>query len=340
MSVIIEKTSPMSSHIKPAAMRSLLVCSALAGAVILAPVEANANPPTIEFSEAAESSSFTYEDLRTIEVSLDQLPIGNLNGKQILSYSPYEMLQSVRPSELIELDEASVALRLIISEVGADRLVNSQYGLEEALAILHTVGNRLIPAVFDPDNDNITPYEGCGSQGSFGACANPDQYLGMSTRRALKPLRQYNRDTILEAADIAFLAWSLYSSGDIPDFTGGATVYVHRCGGAAYGQTTYHCDGTDDRGISDTPGANPHTGPMILSAPLSIANGGGEYLNNHGFYNIQRSYLIDYQRTTSDPLWLSLIEAENNFVSSNDTPDEEVNDRALSLWLSPLAPPH
>jgi hypothetical protein len=284
-------------------------------------------------------SPATESDTRNLEVTLDRLPFGALNGTLILSYAPDELLSRVRASELPTLDEASIAVRLIISEVGADRLTESQHGLEEALAILHTVGNRLTPSAFDPDNANITPYDGCGPSGSIGTCANPDQYLGMATRRALKPFSVYYRETVIAAADIAYLAWNLYSTGAISDFTGGATVYVHRCGGSAYGQTTYHCDGTDARGVADTPGANPYTGPMVLSSPVSSADGGGDYLRSNGYYNIHHSYRVEYQRIDTSTSELAIAEADLYSLPSLWLPSsnsESDGDGDLRLWLTPL----
>ena len=329
----IKSWSPLSAMVS-----STVVWTVTAG-VLGVTNTAEANPCNIGICVVDDLSQVTETGPRNLQVTLDRLPFGELTGSRLLDYNPNELLRSVSSSELPTIEEASVAVRLIISEVGADRLIDNQHGLEEALAILHTIGNRLTPSVYDPDNANINPYEGCGPSGSIGTCANPDQYLGMATRRALKPLSAYSRETIIEATDIAYLAWVLYDTGAVPDFTGGATVYVHRCGGAAYGQTTYHCDGSDSRGIIDTPGANPHTGPMVLSAPLSSANGGAQYLESNGYYNIRRSHHVDYELAELRVSETAIAEVDPdqliaNSPSSNNT---EANN-GLGLWRSLLSP--
>jgi hypothetical protein len=327
------KTPNLSSVVKSALMWA--VVAGISGLTNTA----DANPCEIGICLVDDLSQVAETSPRNIQITLDRLPFGDLNGTLFLEYDPSELLRHVSASELPTIEEASVAVRLIISEVGADRLIDNQHGLEEALAILHTIGNRLKPSAFDPDSANITPYEGCGPTGSIGTCANPDQYLGMATLRALKPLNAYTRETILEATDIAYLAWVLYDTGAIDDFTGGATVYVHRCGGTAYGRTTYHCDGSDSRGIIDTPGANPHTGPMVLSAPLSSANGGAEYLQSNGYYNIRRSHHVDYEIIEPRVAQTAIAETDIDQLATNNPPSTNTGaDDELRLWLTPLSP--
>ena len=292
---------------------------AIAAALAIAPSEAEAGPCDIGICLVDDISNVVLTAPRTIAVTLDHLPFVELTGSLELTYTPSELLRRVRKRQLSDLDEASYAVRLIISEVGADRLLKSAHGLEEALAILHTVGNRLDPAIYDPDGAGVKPYEGCGPLGSFNDCANPIQYLGMATSRALKPLEAYNRDMIIDTTDIAFVAWTLYNEGLVPDFTGGATVYVHRCGGTAYGRSTWHCDGNDSRGIQDIRGANPHTGPMVLSAPISSADGGGQYLASRGYYNIRRTHTVDYEIFEPKPREPIIVETMPMAVA--DVPD-------------------
>jgi hypothetical protein len=339
MSVRKEQTNSKSWTLLYVAIRSLVSFSVCSMGILGLSTTAKASPCDIGICVIDDLSQVSESGPRNLEVTLDRLPFGDLNGTLLLNYTPNELLRKVSASELPNIDEASIAVRLIISEVGADRLIESQHGLEEAIAILHTIGNRLTTTAFDPDNANITPYEGCGPAGSIGTCANPHQYLGMATRRALKPLESYNRDTVIEAADIALLAWNLYQTETIEDFTGGATVYVHRCGGTAYGQTTYHCDGTTARGIVDTQGANPHTGPMILSAPVSTANGGGDYLRSNGYYNIRHSHQVDYETIDQSISDVAVAEAEIDSPPIIGLPSiNSSEDDNLRLWLTPLAP--
>ncbi len=227
-------------------------------------------------------------------VFVDPEALGLLDhpGAWELVYDGDALVAPISQQELPFESELSLAVRLIISEVGADRLLYSRYGLLEAIGILYTVHNRLDRGVYDPlEKPNAPAFPGCGAGGDFGSCANPEQYLGMSSWRALNPGRFYRPDVLDSAVETAVLAWHLKDTGLVEDFTGGATNYVHRCGAAGYGRTTHHCDAHLGRPARDIPGANPYTGPVVFRAPE-------RWLNHRGFYSLYESRWVDY-----DPWW-------------------------------------
>lgn len=227
-------------------------------------------------------------DRREVFVDTARFGLPGQPGGVWLSYDFDAVTRALTPAELLAEDELSLAVRLILSEVGADRLMANRFGALEAIGILYTVDNRLEPEVYDPlDIASAPVFEGCGRAGSFASCANPEQYLGMSTWRALNPRSRY-RPALLEAAvDRAVLAWWLQEHRLVEDFTLGATNYVHRCGGAAYGLTTHHCDGHLGRPRGDVQGADPHTGPTVFRAPAA-------FLQRRGYYSLYESVHVDY----------------------------------------------
>jgi hypothetical protein len=179
-------------------------------------------------------------------------------------------------------------VRLVVSEVGADRLIESRFGLLEALAVLYTVSNRRDPAWQNPLNLVEAPqFPGCDAGGTFATCANADQYLGMATWRALDPSSRYPAEMLAPAVDIAVAAWWIHSLRAVEDPTNGATYYVHRCGGAAYGMKTFHCDGHLGFPRLDVPGANPHTGPIVFRSL-------GPWIPRKGRYEAVESTALDY----------------------------------------------
>lgn len=226
---------------------------------------------------------------RQVFVDYDALQIPGQRGGEWIAYDYDEVTRAVRGADLPDESEISLAVRLIVSEIGADRLVTNRFALLEAIGILYTVDNRLDPLVFNPQAAATAPvFPGCGPSGTFGSCANPQQYLGMATWRALNPTARYDDVLLEEAVDIAVMAWWLQENAYVPDFTEGATNYVHRCGGAAYGMTTWHCDahvGNTKR--DDVAGGNPFTGPIVFKAPTV-------YLDRQGFYGIRESRRLEY----------------------------------------------
>lgn len=208
---------------------------------------------------------------RWLLVDLDALNIAGLYGRRWISYDYDEVTRPVPYEEFEGESERSLAVRLLLSEIGADRMVVNQHALYEAIGILYTVDNRLNPITANPAGFvGQRPFPGCGPNGNFASCTNAVEYLGMRTWRAENPAARY-RDALLEqAVDLAVVAWTLQDEGLVPDFTYGATSYVHRCGGAAYGKATWYCDGTRQRGIRDYRGAEAHTGPILFRKPTPI----------------------------------------------------------------------
>lgn len=249
----------------------------------LAPLALNALPCATE----AACPGLRHLELDPVGLGLEALP-----GLVPVVYDPEPLVGPVSAEELPYEDPLSLAVRLIISEVGADRLVYSRFGLLEAVGILYTVHNRLDRAVYDPLEMPTAPaFPGCGPGGDFGSCANPEQYLGMATWRALHPARHYDPAVLDSAVELAVTAHVLVERGWMPDFTEGATNYVHRCGAAGYGRTTHHCDAHLGRPERDIAGANPHTGPTVFRAPE-------RWRASRGWYTLYESRWVDF-----DPWW-------------------------------------
>ncbi len=226
--------------------------------------------------------------LRWVRVSRD-----DLDGW--LGYDAGEVSRPLSTRALHGEREVSLAVRLLVSEVGADRLLENRNAIEEAVGILYTVDNRRVREIWNPLDARVTPFKGCGEGASFASCANGAQYNGMATWRALAPRSGYDEVLLDRAMDVAVTAWVLQETGILDDFTGGATNFVHRCGGSAYGKSTYHCDGTVVRGVIDQPGARSHSGPTLFRAPHTVSS--------EGYYRMRQVALVDYvrqPRTTLD----------------------------------------
>lgn len=243
------------------------------------------------FSTVELTGDTPEDELVLREVWVDTAPFTGEPGGELLWYDPEQVLDDVTVEELQALPEWALGVRLVLSEVGPDRLLDSRWGLVEAVGILQTVFNRLDPDVWNPEAiEGVLPWPGCGPTGTFTSCANPRQYAGLRTARALAP-RTTVRDTarLRRAADIATAAWWLQVSGQVPDVTNGATSFVHRCGGSAYGASTIYCD---RRGPTpDRAGADPTRGPLVLQGPTV-------FLRSRGRYQIEDRRLIDYTPTT------------------------------------------
>jgi hypothetical protein len=237
-----------------------------------------------------EGYAATTASFREVFVDYDALGAAGKAGGEWLTYDLHELTRPLTQEELWEESELSVAVRLIISEVGADRLLVNRLGLLEAVGILYTVQNRLDDERTNPLGMPHAPeFPGCGPTGDFKTCSNAQQYLGMATWRALDPTRRYPDAMLAAAVDLSVLAWWLQRSALVPDPTGGATSYVHRCGGEGYGLPTYSCDGTTGYGrrSDDVRGADPHTGPLVFRAQEA-------WLGRRGFYSQYQSRWVDY----------------------------------------------
>lgn len=294
-----------------------LACAALLGSTPARPDSVDVvppPPPAADCTAGLRLGALDCEDVlagapvRDLFVDLESLGIEGLPGGVWLSYDLDEVTRPLSAAELADEGELSLAVRLILSEVGADRMLSNRYGLYEAIGILYTVDNRLDATVYNPEDQPRAPvFEGCGADGSFYTCANADQYLGMATWRALDPGSRY-RPALLEAAtDLAVTAWWLQERGLVADFTEGATNYTHRCGATAYGLTTHHCDRHMGRPRRDVRGANPHTGPLVFRAPEV-------FRARAGLYSLYQSRWIDYE-----PWW-----AETP-VGAEELPDTEAS---------------
>ncbi len=225
---------------------------------------------------------------------VDHAALGLGPGGEWLVYDLDEVTRPLHKRDLVAEGDLSITVRLSLGEVGADRLVASRYGLVEALGIAWTVRNRLDEATFDPEGRGSAAFPGCGPTGRFSTCANPRQYAGLGTWRALEPSR-YREDIRLQAVDVAVLAWWLYDGEKIDDPTEGATNFIHRCGGTAYGADTDRCDGWMGHArADDIRGAKPTTGPLVFKAP-----GGWD---KRGWYRLREATWVDF-----DP-WYDVVD--------------------------------
>jgi hypothetical protein len=244
-------------------------------------------------SPEGQGAAGACDQQRSIFVDLEQLGAGL--GGYYLRYD-YELLtRPLSSEELWGEGELSLAVRLVLSEVGADRLVENRWALNEAVGILYTVDNRRAPQIYNPEGRTRAPiYPGCGPGADFSTCANAQQYNGMASWRAMNPRKRYRPDVLEPATDLAVYAWHLVKQGLVADPTDGATNYVHRCGGAAYGQPTTRCDAhIGNSGADDLPGAHPHTGPIVFRAPA-------RFLERRGYYSLYESAVIDYESSHGD----------------------------------------
>ncbi len=221
-------------------------------------------------------------------LALRWISVSHEGSELWVGYYPDEVRRPISYRALAREHELSLAVRLLVAEVGADRLVVNRNVVQEAVGILYTVDNRRDPAIWNPLGARVRPFDGCGQGASFASCANRAQYNGMGTWRALDPASRYDPDLLADALDVAVAAWALQELGLVEDFTGGATNYVHRCGGSSYGATTWHCDGTRARGVVDPPGAEAHTGPILFRAPHEVAPA--------GYYRLRSVASVDYER--------------------------------------------
>ncbi len=197
----------------------------------------------------------------------------------------------VSARDLSALPEWAYAVRLLLSESGSHRLAQARWGILEALGILETVDNRLDPAAWNPAGvRGASAWPGCrrtpsastspeAAAAAFKTCANPGQYFGLKQRRALAPREAVPEARLLPAVDVAVAAWWLRREGLVAGVAGGATSFVHRCGGAAYGASTARCDGKPaPDGTPDPAGAERRSGPIVFFGPSRFDRSRGRYL--------------------------------------------------------------
>jgi hypothetical protein len=250
------------------------------------------------FARTWEPGAVGMDDVRwsTGRIAVESLPcVGACEGErrflpaigsydETVAYDYREVTRTITPAQLAKESDLSIAVRLLLGEVGPSRLVESEHGLDEALAILDSIANRRDPAAYNPDGRaRFAGFPGCDRDGTFATCANPEQYLGLRGKRALAPTRHIRPELLEAAVDRAVLAYWLIDTGAARGAAKGATSFVHRCGGAAYGLSTDHCDGVGE----DVAGAEPNKGPLVMRGP-------GRFLRDLGHYSLVDRVSIDY----------------------------------------------
>ena len=120
--------------------------------------------------------------------------------------------------------------------------------------------------------------------GRFALCANAQQFHGLLTAQALHPAAVIPEAVLGPAVDRALLAWLIVRAEAVPDLTGGATRFAHRCGGRVYGAPAAACD-TPEEWRS---GASALTGPLVLLAPSG--------LGPRGVYRHRISARVQFER--------------------------------------------
>lgn len=198
----------------------------------------------------------------------------------VLGYDLHALTRAIQPAELPRETELSVAVRLVLAEVGPDRLLSSRWGLVEAMGVLRSVRNRLDPVVYNPDGHaNLSPYPGCGPEGRFATCARPGEYQGLSSDAALRPGALWAEPLLVAAVDRAVLAYWLEGQAQLGDPTEGATRFEHRCGGRSYGQPVSRCSGRPREAV---------TGPIVFSRPDRL-------IGDRGYYSLVESSRVDFE---------------------------------------------
>ena len=285
-------------HRHSPARRALGALAVLGGLFVASPAGSTAPHLALPQPFSVDGTDPTaYGTPRTLRVDL-----APWTGVAEVDLVTYDLEAALRPMRARDLDGQPgwvVAVRLALSEVGAGRLVDNRWGTVEALGVMQTVRNRLDPAVWNPEGLDVRPWPGCepaepgaltdpsGFDAAFAACADPDQYLGLRLPRALRP-RATTRDaeTLTAAVDRAVEAWWLLRHDLVGDITGGATSFVHRCGGTAYGRPTQYCDRDPDP--ADIEGATSHTGPLVFKGPTV-------YAPDKRLYRMQITRVVDHE---------------------------------------------
>lgn len=242
-----------------------------------APLEEDASVERIEEEVSVEEPCLgrpPCEEPVTIEV----------DGVEVV-YDHAEVTRRVRLAAMGDESAVSVAVRLLLGEVGPERLIRNRNAREEAVGVLATVWNRLDRERSDPEGRGARPWPGCEAGAEFAKCANSGQYRGLRTWRALHPAEHVDPQHLSAAVSQAVAAFWLLESGRLPDPTEGATSFAHRCGGRAYGAHARHCDGVGD---DDLPGASLSTGPIAFRAPW-------RWDAERGLYRQRVTLLVDYE---------------------------------------------
>lgn len=256
-------------------------CAAtLIAAASIVPMAAQAQSlaPTTSAFQLSLSTSGT---LRTVAV--DAAPFLGPTGIENVTYDLDAVLRPTSVSGLRNLPDWAVAVRLVLSEAGADRLVANRYGMLEAMGIIETVFHRMDAEFYNPNGiRGAGAFPGCtGTGATFASCANPQQYYGVSRDRALNPAAVYGRrEMLLEAIDISVAAWWMLDTHMVENITNGATSFRHACGGEQYGAPSTQCGSTI-------------TGPIVFSGPTS-------WNRSEGRYTMSQTRRVDYRPGTND----------------------------------------
>lgn len=204
-------------------LAAVALASVLFGTVAQA-ASAPAEPVTPVFSLTPDRSAPGTTPRRVL---VDAAPFTGRSDAEQVVYDLDAVLRPVSVRGLRSLPDWAVGVRLVLSEVGADRVVQSRYGLLEAIGVLETVTNRMDPLAYNPATiKGYRTFKGCGG-GDFAACADPNQYYGLRTARALNPSSAYSERLLLEAIDVVVQAWWMHDTHIVSDVTRGATSFRH-----------------------------------------------------------------------------------------------------------------
>lgn len=252
----------------------------LLSALALLPGPAFADGLVVESAEATDALPTT----RTLHIDL--APYVGRPTVKTLTYDLDLVIGRRSRNDLDELPEWAYAVRLLLSEMGGRRLVDNRNALREAAGILETIDNRRDPVLWNPEAIiNLRHWPGCSPDSSFQECANPDQYRGLRQPRALYPKQYFRNEDLAAMVDRAVQAWWLHEHGHLEGIAMGATSFVHRCGGEAYGRSTRYCDGNPD--TPDIPGSSTRHGPIAFKGP-------SRFDPARGFYRLGTFATVDY----------------------------------------------
>lgn len=252
------------------------------------------------------------------QVWVDTAPFSGRNLGEDVLYDLDDVLRPVSASGLASLPDWAVAVRLVLGEVGAMRVLESRFGQLEAMGVIETVLHRMDPVQWNPaDVPGLRGWPGCGDGATFASCANPQQYYGIASARALNPRAVWtDQSQLLDAVDVIVGAWWMLDSGIVADVTNGATSFTHRCGGTHYGEPYSQCGA-----------AEQVVGPIRFTGPRT-------FLRSEGRYEMGVTRLIDYKSggTFVEPsAYATYLWGDNDDVAWLDD-DGSTHGRSLREW--------
>lgn len=269
-------------------MRGRFLSPLIVLGLVTGPFARATDPASGSAEPVLAGASGSARTVRTVTIDLE--PFTGESRTRTLRYDVEAASAALSVGDYAGQPSWVVASRLVLAEVGPGRLLHSENGVIEAVGVLQTLRNRLEPTVWNPEGvAGVRPWPGCGPSGTFHTCANVEQYRGLTQALALRPASAV-RDPAdrARALDVAVAAWWLVFRADVPDVTGGATGFVHRCGGTAYGAPRSACDGVPAAdGTPDLRGAAASTGPVWFRGP-------GAFLHREGRYATRTLRVLDY----------------------------------------------